>query len=270
MNHLQPSDEPVQALIQSFSVPQRVPATHAERTFLLSGRRVEHNYLNGSVVSWTFGHGPRVVLVHGWNSRGSHLRGFVTPLVAAGFSVTLFDAPAHGESSGEVSSVVHIGRALLALCKQLGQIHAIVGHSAGSAATLLALQQGLRVVASVHLSGPSSLRPMLLAMASEFSLDPQYVQRFLDWVPGFIGQSVDSMGLEVLQDGLRHSGLILHDPNDRVVPLQASEALHKAWPDSELVRLQELGHTRLLSDAGVIRRCTAFLTATLPVPGRFE
>lgn len=270
MTQLQPSTEALKVLIRSFSVPQRVPATEAERAFLNKGLREEHAYPGGTLVSWTFGRGPRVVLAHGWNSRGSHLRGFIAPLVASGFSATLFDAPAHGDSAGEVSSVVHMGRALLWLCQQLGDIHGVIGHSAGSAGALLAFHQGLQVTASVHLSGPSSLRPMLVGMAHGMGLAPPHAQPFLDWVPGFIGQSIDSMGLEALRSGLRHRGLILHDPEDRVVPVQAAEQLHRAWPDSELLHLQDLGHTRALSDADCIGRCAGFISAKVPQAGLVE
>ncbi|MFP2912939.1 hypothetical protein ACLESD_49620, partial [Pyxidicoccus sp. 3LFB2] len=39
------------------------------------------------VAVWSWGEGPRVLLVHGWSGYGGQLTAFVAPLVEAGFSV---------------------------------------------------------------------------------------------------------------------------------------------------------------------------------------
>src|SRR6185295_4257728 len=65
-----------------------------------------HLSLDGRpLAAWRWGHGPAVLLVHGWGSRGSRLGSFVTPLTAAGYSVVAFDAPGHGASAGRLSSL---------------------------------------------------------------------------------------------------------------------------------------------------------------------
>ena len=51
-------------------------------------------------------HGPIVLLVHGWEGRGSQLAAMVPLLVEAGFSVVTFDAPGHGEAVFPVDVVV--------------------------------------------------------------------------------------------------------------------------------------------------------------------
>ena len=250
----------LQALTQVFSVPERIPLTAEERSQLESASRFEHRYPEGTLAAWTFGVGPRVVLVHGWSSRGAHLLAFVGPLIEAGYSVTLFDAPAHGDSTGEATSIVHVGRALLSLCAALGDVQAIVAHSAGSAASLWAFNLGLRVERSVHLSGPSSLTAMLHGMAANFGLVGEEARLFTEWVEAFIGYPPSELDLEALKEGLHHSGLILHDIEDRVVPYAASEQLHQAWPGSRLVALRGQGHKRLLGAHAVVTEVAQFLT----------
>ncbi|RZL32885.1 MAG: alpha/beta hydrolase [Rubrivivax sp.] len=210
------------------------------------------------------GAGPRVVLVHGWNSRGAHLLGFAGALLDAGFSVTLFDLPAHGDSTGHAASVVHAGRALRAVVADIGtEVHAVISHSMGSAAALLAFAHGWRVRRSVHLAGPSSLTPMVKGLAKAHGLGPADAAAFAGWVEGFIGTRIAYVDLERLQHGLGHHSLILHDPEDRTVPFAASEALHAAWPGSRLERVAALGHRRLLHDPGVIARSVAFIAEGL-------
>src|SRR5215468_10098929 len=42
---------------------------------------------------WSWGEGPTVLLVHGWEGRGAQLGSFITKLTAAGYKVATFDGP---------------------------------------------------------------------------------------------------------------------------------------------------------------------------------
>ncbi|MFG6432501.1 alpha/beta hydrolase [Roseateles sp. LYH14W] len=243
----------------AFSTPERVALSAAEEAALAAAAEAPLRHEGLELARWTLGVGPRVLLVHGWNSRGAHLLGFARPLVDAGFSVTLFDLPGHGDSTGHAASVVHAGRALRALMADIGSVHGVIGHSMGSAAALLAFAHGLPVKRSVHLAGPSSLTPMVKGIARAQGLVPSDAAAFTGWVENFIGTRIANVDLERLQHGLRHPGLIVHDTEDRIVPFAASQALHAAWPGSHLEPLTGLGHRRLLADTDVIARSVAFI-----------
>lgn len=253
------ADGRLAAARHAFSTPERIALNVDEKAALAHAAEPPLRHEGIKLARWTLGRGPRVVLVHGWNSRGSHLLGFASALVEAGFSATLFDLPGHGDSGGHASSVVHAGRALRSLLAATGAVHAVVGHSMGSAAALLAFAHGLQVQRSVHLAGPSSLTPMVKGQAAAHDLSPEEAAAFAGWVEGFIGTRLAYVDLDRLQHGLRHAGLIVHDPADRTVPFAASQALHKAWPGSRLEPASGLGHRRLLTDGGVIARSVAFI-----------
>jgi pimeloyl-ACP methyl ester carboxylesterase len=253
-------DARLAAARHAFSAPERVPLSSEERAALAPHAEPPLRHEGLKLARWTLGSGPRVVLVHGWNSRGAHLLGFAHALVDAGFSATLFDLPAHGDSTGHAASVVHAGRALRALVADIGaDVHGVIGHSMGSAAALLAFAHGWRVRRSVHLAGPSSLTLMVKGLAKAQGLGPADAAAFAGWVEGFIGTRIGYVDLDRLQHGLQHRGLILHDPEDRTVPFAASEDLHAAWPGSRLEPVTGLGHRRLLTDADVIARSVAFI-----------
>ncbi|MEH6490972.1 alpha/beta fold hydrolase [Halopseudomonas sp.] len=257
------SEEPFLQACRAFSHPKRIAASSAELALLDQASRSTHRHADQDMQVWTLGTGPRVLLVHGWDSRGSHLAAFVQPLLRAGFAVTLFDLPAHGDSGGETSSVVHASKALLSLTRELGDVEAVIAHSIGSAAALIAFHQGLQVKASVHLCGPSSLSAMVKLQAHGYGLNTAQSEDFQRWVERYIGQPTRSVDLESLLGGLRHRGLIMHDPQDKVVPAAASQDLHSAWPGSELVMLEGLGHRRVLTDAQVIARAVTHVRQQL-------
>lgn len=81
---MQMPDAELATLKQLFSIPRRVKASDAQMQLLDSGQRGSHREGEIGVECWTFGKGRRIVLVHGWNSRGAQLGHFVAPLVDAG------------------------------------------------------------------------------------------------------------------------------------------------------------------------------------------
>src|SRR5213592_4541560 len=59
------------------------------------------------IVTYAWGDGGRpVLLVHGWRSRASRYAGFVAKLLELGYSPVSYDAPAHGDSCGDVTSIL--------------------------------------------------------------------------------------------------------------------------------------------------------------------
>ena len=104
------ADKVFQQLIQ----PRRVPATEPEMHLLAGATRVNTVFRGDREAIWRWGHrGPAVLMVHGWDSRASHLGSFVEALLAAGYQVVAFDGPGHGDSGGHHSNVVLLGQAIL-------------------------------------------------------------------------------------------------------------------------------------------------------------
>src|SRR5437870_5370277 len=92
---------------------------------------------------WDWGDGPTVLLVHGWNGNAAQLAGLVPPLLRAGYYVAAPDLPAHGASAGTHTNVRAMADALLRLGRRVGPVHAVIAHSLGAAASVIALAEGL-------------------------------------------------------------------------------------------------------------------------------
>lgn len=72
-----------------FTQPRHWPRPEREQALLARGEPLS---LARGEKAWSFGQGAAVILVHGWEGRGTQLGSFVAPLVAKGFRVLLFDA----------------------------------------------------------------------------------------------------------------------------------------------------------------------------------
>lgn len=246
-------------ILQAFTRPQRQAETEDDKKALAQARPVSIPYAGLELRAWTWGQGPQVLLLHGWESRASHMAGFVAPLLQAGFSVTALDAPAHGASQGETTNVLDYGKSVVVVAKYLGPLTATIAHSVGSAASLYAFAQGVQVRASVHLCGPASLTRVFQHAARAGGLNEAARQQLEDMLASRIGAPLSSMDLSQLQHGMRHPALIMHDPEDKEMPYSESQALVDAWPQASLVASAGTGHRRILRTPEIHTAAVRFL-----------
>ncbi len=115
-----------------YSATKRVDATEQATALLTAGRRWEVDHDGVPLVAGKWGRGKPVLLCHGLESRASYLGAFIQPLIAAGFSMIVYDAPAHGDSPGSTASVVSFDRALISVANEIGPLEGLVSHSLGS------------------------------------------------------------------------------------------------------------------------------------------
>ncbi|HET7292814.1 MAG TPA: alpha/beta fold hydrolase [Vicinamibacteria bacterium] len=241
-----------------FFTPPRPRPSRGEAA-LRAGRRFDVRVDGQSVAAWHFGHGPVVVVLHGWAGRAAQMTSFLAPLLGRGLSVVVFDAPGHGRSSGGRSSAVHFARALRAVASEVGPVHAVVAHSLGAAATALALRGGLRVQ-RVALLGPAAFPPAWFGrFAAAFGIPADVARRAKARSERRLGLRWDDLHVPSLAAAFATPALIVHDLHDDEVPRGDGAAIAAAWPGARLLETSGLGHIRLLRDAAVIDAVSAFV-----------
>ncbi|MDB4943910.1 MAG: hypothetical protein JWP97_3444 [Labilithrix sp.] len=214
--------------------------------------------------AWRWGRGERtVLLVHGWEGRGSQLLAFVDPLVAAGFTVVTFDAPGHGDAPTHTASIVEHSRAVRSAGAFLGPLHGIVAHSVGGAATLYATRHGLAVDRLALLAPPVDPRLFTAGFARVLALTDEVRDGMIERFETRYGVSLGD--LDVSDDAARTACpvLVVHDEQDRVVPLAAGAAIAERAPRGRLVTTHGLGHDRVLRAPEVVSEVVPFLTEGL-------
>lgn len=259
-----------------FTTPKRHPRPERERAILASGRRFTVDVLlrsprwNGErteVTAWRWGVGPTVLLVHGWEGRGSQLCAFVEPLVTAGLSVVAFDAPAHGASAGSRLYLTDLADTIIDVAAAVGPLHAIVAHSFGAAATLLAhARGGVDAPRNVMISPNTLIQDSVKRFARLVALDDADRSGLEHNLAVHTGVAIEGLRIDRLV-GQRDAGLlVIHDRDDREVPLNHGEALAAHWPHSTLEVTEGLGHRRILRDPAVIARTVDAVRVGVPLP----
>lgn len=242
--------------LQAFLTPHRTPLTPREEALLRRGTKL--GIVGGlAVTSW--GEGPTVLLVHGWNSRGTHWGAYVDALTEAGFRAVGVDAPAHGDSPGDRCHVLGYGLRLVEVARQVGPLAGVVAHSFGAGATVLALDRGLRAERVALLSGPASLAKVVERWGRGHLLPEGEIAAFLDRVERAVGEPIEELDLMRIVVGLDQPALIVHDRSDEDVPVGDGLAVAEAWPGARMLVTERYGHRRILIAREVVREVLAFL-----------
>ncbi|WP_076258317.1 alpha/beta fold hydrolase [Intrasporangium flavum] len=237
-----------------------------------------------AVRGWSWGTGPVVYLVHGWGGTLEHLAPFVGPLLDAGLQPVAFDGLGHGTSEEGAhghgtSDAVELGRSLDAVAARFGPARAVVAHSMGGLAALLALRDGWVGTERLVLVAPVPGVPALLErLRAELAPGERTLRRLAARAERRTGYPVADLDLARLGADLERAGdraahgpaagpgrpelLVVHDLGDREVPHDASAALVRSWPGARLLSTVGLGHRRILADravAGAVARFAARL-----------
>jgi pimeloyl-ACP methyl ester carboxylesterase len=247
-----------------FCTPKRHRVPEAEQAVARKGHSFELVSGGLRVRGYTWGEGPPVVLLHGWEGRGTQLHAFVRPLMDAGFSVLALDAPGHGRSEGRTSGPLDFARALETLAREAGPIHAVVAHSLGSVATTFALDEGLRLSRVVLISPPATPSHFYTALLGMLGFPENAFQPALDAFAARIGFSWERVNLARVAARMRVPMLLVHDRDDRETPYGEGAIVARAWPGAELVSTEGLGHRRILKDEAVVTKAVAFLRTGAP------
>jgi pimeloyl-ACP methyl ester carboxylesterase len=230
--------------------PRFTPAPDAVEHFVAGRHRVA-SYV------WAGG-GPTVVLVHGWNGTSGDLSAFIAPLRDTGRRVVAIDLPAHGRSSGRFSDLTEAVDAVEAVLRREPGIEAVIAHSFGVPATVLAAARGVPLPRAVLISGPTAVEPYLQRFAQVLGLSAATRAAMLRRLRALLERVRLSAELTGVAPKLGTRALIVHDRSDREVPFLSAQSLHRAWQGSELMATEGLGHRRLLADPAVVERAVRF------------
>jgi pimeloyl-ACP methyl ester carboxylesterase len=224
---------------------------------------------SGSLAAWSWGEGPTVLLVHGWEGRARQMLSLVEPLLAEGYRVVAFDLPAHGSSSGARVTVLDMARALRAVAEAVTPVigmhtslRAVVAHSLGGAATALAIHQGLAVERVVLLAPAAEPAFFARRVATTLGLSGRRAEGMVRRVLRELRADEDSLDVRLLAPDFTMPALVLHDPADDDVPVAHGRGIAEAWPAGRFEAAPGVGHFRILRDEGVVRRVASFVSGT--------
>lgn len=195
---------------------------------------------------------PYVLFSHGWASSGARIAAWVPALREAGFAVVAFDQIAHGASPGARATLPVFTDALVSVGERFGPARAVIGHSLGGAAAMLALARGLQADRAILVAPAADPIAAAHRFARTVGLGRALCERMMAGFQSRLGIAFDEQRAERNAPRIARPALIVHDLADPVVPWDEGERYARYWPRSRLLSTQGLGHSRVLTDPAVI------------------
>lgn len=245
--------------LQATPFPDELINTSSEHYIPFSGKRLK-------VYSWGF-HGPKVLLVHGWESQSSTYRSMIPVLLNQGFSVIAFDAPGHGQSGGRKITMPRYASAIKAVYDHYRDdeqsIQYVVGHSFGGITSAWAsAHYDIPLQKLVMVSMPSDIERMVNDYCKTLSISKKVENRMIKKLEKLTNKTLPEYSLLNFKDKIQtNEVLVVHDVQDNKVPYAHFEQLNSQWVGPKYITTSSLGHSRTIKDPEIIGQISNFLTS---------
>lgn len=258
LQRISPSAASVLA-VRLFRTPRRFATPQREQELLRDAEPFDVPHGGGRIRAWSWGQGPLVILVHGWEGRGSQMGVFARPLAKAGFRVIAFDAHGHGQSSTRQSSLPEFTDSLRSVAESAGAPHAVVAHSFGCAATTLALKEGFGANRLVFIAPPLNPKDYTHIFGKMFGLSDPVVTGLQTRIEKRFNRKWSEYSLAETAPKMDRELLIVHDRDDDETSWEGGARLAELWPGARMMTTVGLGHRRVLRNPAVIEAVVGFV-----------
>jgi len=242
---------------------RRAPVSPAQQPVMAAAQTSDVDMNGTKVRTYRWGEGPRpVLLVHGFQSRSASWAAVVPALSGLGLSVLAYDAPGHGDSGGVSATIVDQAAVIARLQELHGPFRGIVGHSFGVLCAFEAVRNGTTAGALVSISGVSRFADLADAFCTQLRLRPAISRELRRRTEHYFHPLTDiweRFSPISRPEQIAVPVLVVHDENDKEVPVHHGRSIADAYAGSELIVTEGLGHRRILGDPAVIEAVGGFL-----------
>jgi len=228
-----------------FCTPRKGKIAVSQKEFLATAKSntvtIENHIIQ--VYEW-WGTGATVLLVHGWESNSWRWHKLIQTLQQKKHRIIAFDAPAHGGSEGPIFNVPLYASCIDFMSSKYRPKH-IIGHSIG----------GMSLLYHQYKFSDNSIEKLVtIAAPSELSIFMEQYQRMLrlsntvmealdSYFRNHFGFHIEEFKTFLFVRSLSKPGLILHDKEDKIAHISASQKVHKNWDNSTFIMTKGLGHS---------------------------
>ncbi|MDB5000048.1 MAG: alpha/beta hydrolase [Mucilaginibacter sp.] len=197
----------------------------------------------------------RVLITHGWGSKAADFTEIITALREnKDLEIIAFDAPASGSSEGELSNLLLFVKAAKAVIQKTGVPNVVIGHSFGSIANVMALNE-LNIIPSLLIS----LTPFILlqenfiktmtAAGVPANAQEAFLQDFNDHY-GVPASYYNMPDMYKFDGQLNH--WLAYDEHDMILPYSYLKDFLASHPIIRSHNYDNAGHERIIKSAQVI------------------
>ncbi|MGB2503149.1 MAG: alpha/beta fold hydrolase [Flavobacteriaceae bacterium] len=217
-----------------------------------------------TIKTYEWGTGSKsVLLVHGWEGQAGNFADLIELLINDGFTVYAFDGPGHGASSKGGTSLFEFNKLVVQLIKTFKVDH-LVSHSFGGVASSIGLGMfpEIKIKRFVLFTTPNKLIDRIQFVAETIGVSNRVTKRLIKKIEFEEGIIVGNMNVaDYVQKASVEKALILHDIDDKILPIEQSKEVEVAWKEARLEEIKGTGHYRILRTNSVLQKALNFLNS---------
>ena len=243
--HLVRPKKAVKKAFSLFCIPRRGKVKPEQMDFLNNAKHeiVEAENLALQTYNWK-NTGKTILLIHGWESNTFRWMSLIEKLKAENYNIIAFDAPAHGNSTGNHLHVPLYTKCVEAIVKRYSPDY-VIGHSIGGMTTVFHQYSfpNPAIKKLVLLGPPSEITEIMDDYQKILNFKPR-VMRDLDvYFKELLGYNFHEFSIAKFAGSIKQPGLIIHDTFDKIAPVSASKSIHKNYKNSKFIETEGAGHS---------------------------
>ncbi len=246
-----------------FCTPQRPALKKYHHDFLNTAEKLSFEHRGDTIQYYRWGTGKKIILfLHGWQSHSFRWKNYIEALSKDDFSIYAMDAPGHGLSGGRYLNLPVYSSAIENLLSRIPPVHAIVGHSLGSFATLHTFfrQPFLSVNQLVIMGTPGEVDEFMKYYQDTLGLSKRAMKAIYRSFEENNHHLPEYFSAATFAKAVTIPTLIIHDENDDETPYHHVAAIQKGIAKSRLITTSGLGHN--LRSPEVVKHVTDFVMQT--------
>ncbi|HUH26178.1 MAG TPA: alpha/beta hydrolase [Flavobacterium sp.] len=201
----------------------------------------------------------KVLLVHGWNGRGTQLVSIAKAFKALNYTIVSFDAPGHGKSPKSTTNMKHFIEAIFELDKKYNGFDVIIGHSLGGMSIMNSLGRGLQTQKAVIIGSGNKTKDITNDFLTTIGMNTKISSLLIDLFETKYHDKMSNYDVDQYAEKVAIPVLVIHDENDKDVPVKAAEAIFSKLQNGQLLLTKGLGHRKILGDEKVIESIKQFV-----------
>lgn len=231
---------------------------------------------NGDLHCYQQGHGPTVLLVHGWSGSAAQFFPLMRGLAQCGFKAVSFDHEAHGQSKSSHASLhrfitsTNIVLNNLQKNNPLDKPVAIVGHAMGCMAIANAQEKLVKDVSLLMISPVFNFRKYFTKQVNLLPLHPELSKKYLDQLEQSYLKDLDKMDLDQKLKNYAMDTVIVHDKADEESNYIDSVKFCSDNPLTKLQVTRGYGHHRIINSESLWQQLKSVLNYEDITAHRFQ
>ena len=221
---------------------------------------IEFKGFNIKTYQWR-GSKESILLIHGWEGQAGNFSDLIIKLKDSGYNIYAFDAPSHGFSSRGKTSLFEFSDLVGELIEKY-KVRKLISHSFGGVATTYAFykNQNIEIDKYALITSPDKFLERIDDVSIQYGINKKVITKLISKLEKDYKITVANLNVSDFVKKIRvKKALIIHDIEDKVLPIERSKNVHSNWKESIFKEVKGTGHFRILRDEYALNEVVEFM-----------